>query len=247
MWNPFRTPSSNDSSDREQRAQRDYYAARATKYDAAHIRCGDEHHFGLAFMVGMLEYVGVESVLDIGSGTGRVLQYLAAHAPSVKRRGIEPVAELRSSAYAKGIAEFELTEGDATQLGFPDGAFDLACEFGMLHHVRDHGAVVREMLRVARKAVFISDSNNFGQGSVLKRTVKQALHAAGLWGMADVVKTRGKGYSISEGDGLWYSYSVFDDYSTVRTGCRSVHLLNTRDSDVNLYRSASHVALLGIK
>jgi len=236
-----------NGSDNERRAQRDYYAARATKYDAAHIQRGDEHHFALAFMVGMFEYVGVESILDVGSGTGRVLQYLATHAPSVKRRGIEPVAELRSTAYAKGIAEAEITEGDATRLAFPDGTFDLVCEFGMLHHVRNHGAVVREMLRVARKAVFISDSNNFGQGSALKRTVKQALHAAGLWSIVDLVKTRGKGYSMSAGDGLWYSYSVFDDYQIVRAGCRSVHVLNTRDGDVNPYRSASHVALLGIK
>lgn len=232
---------------RERHEQRDYYAAHAARYDSNHIRHGDEHHFALGFMVGALEYVGVESVLDIGSGTGRVLQYLATNAPSVRRHGIEPVDELRDAAYAKGIAETELTEGDATRLPFPDGAFDLVCAFAILHHVRDHSTVVREMLRVARKAVFISDSNNFGQGSTIVRMIKQSLHAVGLWGLADLLKTRGKGYSVSEEDGLSYSYSVFDDYHIVRKECRNVHLINTRDAQANLYRSASHVALLGIK
>ena len=88
MWNRFRTPSSQDSSARERRAQRDYYATHAAQYDVTHIQRGDEHHFALAFMVGILEYLGVESILDIGSGTGRVRQYLATHAPSMKRRGI---------------------------------------------------------------------------------------------------------------------------------------------------------------
>lgn len=66
-----------------------------------------------------------------------------------------------------------------------------------------------EMLRVAQKAIFISDANNFGQGRFLARTAKQALNALGLWKTVDFIKTKGKGYTISEGDGLAYSYSVF--------------------------------------
>lgn len=243
MW----TRNSAQSRDHERRTQQDYYTTHAANYDAAHVQRGDEHHFALAFMVGMIEYLEVNSILDLGSGTGRVLQYLADNAPAVKRRGIEPVAQLRSLAYSKGIREEDLTSGDATQLTFPDAAFDLVCAFGVLHHVRDHRQVVQEMLRVARKAVFISDSNNFGQGSVLIRCVKQLLHAAGLWALADLVKTRGKGYTLNQGDGLCYSYSVFDDYRFVRAACRSVHLLNTREGGVNPYRTTSHVAMLGIK
>jgi len=233
--------------DAESRKQRDYYAVRAAHYDHAHLQAGDEHQLALAFMVGAIQFLDVRSVLDVGSGTGRVLTYLKTHAPSVARAGVEPVEELRQVAYGKGVSEAELRDGDATQLAFPDGSFDLVSEFGMLHHVRDHARVVREMLRVASKAIFISDSNNFGQGSRWMRAAKQALRAAGLWRAADLVKTRGKGYSITEGDGLAYSYSVFDDYALIRASCRTVHVLNTQDADVNPYRSASHVALLGIK
>jgi hypothetical protein len=103
------------------------------------------------------------------------------------------------------------------------------------------------MLRVARKAIFISDCNNFGQGSKLARLFKQAANAAGLWPMADFIKTKGKGYTISEGDGLFYSYSVFNNYKQIAQACQSVYLLSTTDSGPNLYRTSTHVALLGIK
>ena len=62
-----------------------------------------------------------------------------------------------------------------------------------------------------------------------------------------IVKTKGKGYTISEGDGLAYSYSVFNSYKQIKAKCRSIHLLNTQDGLINPYRTASHVALLGIK
>jgi SAM-dependent methyltransferase len=50
-----------------------------------------------------------------------------------------------------------------------------------------------------------------------------------------------------EGDGLSYSYSVFNDHAQIRAQCQRIHLLNTMDAGANLYRTASHVALLGIK
>ena len=132
-------------------------------------------------------------------------------------------------------------------LAFPDDAFDLVCEFATLHHVPEPGKAVSEMLRVARKAIFISDNNNFGQGSWVARLTKQLINAAGLWPIADLIKTRGKGYTISEGDGLFYSYSVFNDYKQIAEQCETVHLLGTVNSGPNLYRTASRVALLGIK
>jgi SAM-dependent methyltransferase len=231
----------------EQEHQRRYYAATAQHYDAAHVHGGDEHYFALAFMLGALDFLGVTSVLEVGSGTGRALEYLRDRAPQVLRHGTEPVPELRQIAYGKGIAESELTAGDANQLEFADATFDLVCAFGVLHHVGDHRRVVGEMLRVASKAILISDSNNFGQGRPLVRAAKQALNAMKLWPVANWVKTGGKGYTVTEGDGLSYSYSVFNDYELIRTNCKSVHVINTLGAAINPYRTAPHVALLGIK
>jgi SAM-dependent methyltransferase len=133
------------------------------------------------------------------------------------------------------------------KLAFADGEFDLVCEFAALHHIPEPAKAVSEMLRVARRAVFISDSNNFGQGGRVGRALKQAINAVGLWPLANRLKTKGKGYSISEGDGLFYSYSVFNNLPQIQRACESVHFLNTVSGGPNLYRTASHVALLGLK
>jgi len=227
--------------------QRSYYRDTANRYDELHLADKGEHDFALAFMLSMIEFLDIRSILDIGSGTGRALLKVKSAYPDLPICGIEPSLELRSMGYAKGLTERELVDGDAQQLNYPDGAFDLVSEFAALHHIPDPGKAVSEMLRVASKAIFISDSNNFGQGGLLSRIAKQTLRSLRLWKIAVFAKTRGKGYLISESDGLAYSYSVFTDYPQISRSCKSVHLLNTVPAEMNLYRSAGFVALLGIK
>jgi len=231
--------------------QRAYYRNTAGRYDSIHVD-GDEqklgeHDLAAAFMIAAIPRLGIRSVLDIGSGTGRALRQLKASLPDVRIVGIEPSEALRLEGYRNGLTEEELVDGDAQALNYATGSFDLVCEFGSLHHMPRPSDAVAEMLRVAHRAVFISDANNFGQGGRLARIVKQGLNACGLWPLADFIKTRGKGYTISEGDGLAYSYSVFDDYRQIEKVCGSVHIVNTAGGRINPYRTASHVALLGIK
>jgi ubiquinone/menaquinone biosynthesis C-methylase UbiE len=45
-----------------------------------------------------IQFLYARSVLDVGSGTGRVLTYLKTHAPAVARAGVEPVEALRQVA-----------------------------------------------------------------------------------------------------------------------------------------------------
>jgi ubiquinone/menaquinone biosynthesis C-methylase UbiE len=227
--------------------QRGYYAKTARRYDDMHLDERGEHYLALRFMISMVGFLGIESILDVGSGTGRCLIDVTREIPEITAVGVEPSAELREVGYSKGLLKSQLIDGDAMNLPFSDNSFDLVCEFGALHHIPVPAKAVSEMLRVSRKAIFISDVNNFGQGSRFSRLVKQAVNAAGMWRLADLIKTKGKGYLISEGDGLSYSYSVFNDYGLIRDGCEAVHMLNTIDSAPDLYRSASHVALLGIK
>jgi SAM-dependent methyltransferase len=227
--------------------QRQYYKETAHKYDEMHVGEKDEHYFSLAFLTAALDYLEVNSILDVGSGTGRALKYLKDRKPNLRLVGVEPVRELREVGYRNGLTETELVEGDATKLPFVGGEFDVVCEFGVLHHIKKPETAVAEMLRVAGRAIFISDSNNFGQGSLLGRSLKQLLGTLGIWKVADLIKTRGKGYMLSEGDGLAYSYSVFNNYKLIKKACKSVHVLNTMGSGINPYRTAGHVALLGIK
>jgi SAM-dependent methyltransferase len=227
--------------------QRKYYAATAHDYDATHLCEDHEHAFALRFLMAAAGQFGLRSVLDVGSGTGRALLMLKTELLGVVAMGVEPSEEMRKVGYSKGLSEADLTDGDAMNLSFPDASFDVVCEFGILHHVPDPARAISEMMRVARKAIFISDSNNFGQGSRATRLVKQAIHACGLWHIVNLLKTRGKGYYVSEGDGVAYSFSVFSHLKLISGQCKSIHMFNTKSSGPNLYRSATHVALLGIK
>ena len=131
----------------------------------------------------------------------------------------------------------------------------------LLRRIRQTAAAVAEMapdalvtidspdftLRVARRAILISDSNRFGQGSRMERLTKRLLASLGLWRSFDWVLTRGKGYRISEGDGLFYSYSLFDNYGQIRDACSRVHVLNTAGGGRHALMDASAVAIVGIK
>lgn len=231
---------------REFEIQQDYYAKNASFYNSIHP-VGEGELLALFFLESYINCSGSISVLEIGSGTGRNLLWLKKRHINHRILGIEPSKELRELAYQSGVDYSEIQAGNALALDFDDGKFDIVYEFNMLHHVRQPEVVVSEMLRVAKKAVFIFDINNFGQGSTLTRLIKQVLNDMGLWSFVDFIKTGGKGYRLSEGDGLSYSYSVFNNYALLKKSCKSVHLLNTSNSGRNLYRSAPQVAILGIK
>ena len=49
----------------------------------------------------------------------------------------------------------------------------------------------------------------------------------GLWNVYDYLRTKGKHYQISEGDGIFYSYSVYDNYDQVRSWAERIFLFST--------------------
>jgi ubiquinone/menaquinone biosynthesis C-methylase UbiE len=220
--------------------QRAYYTETAGKYDGMHA----PEPLALAFLDTAIEMLGAASVLEIGAGTGKVTEHLMQRHPRAKITGIEPVGALREIALKRGV---NLVDGDATHMEFADGSFDLVCCNSVLHHIRHPQVAVAEMLRVAKVGVFICDDNNFAQGRWWVRSIKQAAHALGLWPLLNLIKTRGRGYMVTEGDGVAYSYSLFNNYAQVQAGCSKVHLLNLSNTSPNLYRSAAKLALLGVK
>lgn len=235
-------------SQRETAIQRAYYARTASQYDDLHQTADDEHNLALLLLSAAIEHLGVRSVLDIGSGTGRALLHLKRRHPDLRIVGVEPSPELRERGHAAGLTQEEIVDGDATHLDYANDSFDLACEFGTLHHIRDDETAAAEMTRVARLGVFLSDCNNFGMGGKIGRIAKHAIHSSGLWWLADLVKTRGKGYHLSEGDGLAYSYSVFDSLPILRRKFPTVHLMSTKPATSSyLFNGASHVAVLALR
>jgi ubiquinone/menaquinone biosynthesis C-methylase UbiE len=224
-------------------AQRQYYSETAEDYDTRHLLTPGEHSLALGWLSALIRANGFGGVLDVGCGTGRCLRFLKREGLQIALKGIEPVEALRDVGMRKGLSAGEIIDGDALALPFADGSIDLVCSFGVLHHVPDHEKAVAEMCRVARKAVFISDSNNFGQGSATARAIKQGLRALGLWPMVKFVQTKGKVYQFSEEDGIYFSYSVLDDTPVLRRRFSELYFMGTHSSGPNLYRTASHLAV----
>jgi ubiquinone/menaquinone biosynthesis C-methylase UbiE len=195
--------------------QRTYYERTADSYDERHILLEPEHNIALVYISALLRMLSVREVLDVGCGTGRSLAYLHYQLPNLRVIGLEPVKALLDLAIAKHVSKTSLIVGDGRTLPFPDSSFDAVFELGVLHHTPDPDLMVREMLRVARKAVFISDGNIFGQGKRFVRLLKFILYQVGLWRFVKLVQTRGRGYSFTEGDGIAYSYSVYFQYQTL--------------------------------
>jgi len=225
--------------------QHAYYEATANGYDAAHVE--REHVVALHLLASYIELAGIQSVLDVGAGTGRAMRFLKARFPDILVKGIEPVEGLRRKGHAFGIPEADLVAGNGAQLPFPNRSFDLVCEFAVLHHVRRPETVIAEMARVADKMVAISDCNFMGQGPGWLRQIKRGLWGIGLWPIADFVKTRGKGYTWSEGDGVAYSYSVFQNLPQIRTAWKDVNVVATCrnvDRHADLLTGAAHVLLV---
>jgi ubiquinone/menaquinone biosynthesis C-methylase UbiE len=206
--------------------QREYYARTAAAYDAAHMYEGSEHDVALGYATALFEALGIRSVLDVGTGTGRTIRSLA-QAPGVHIVGVEPVRELLDRARDSGVPARSLVQGSGFQLPFPDKSFDAVFELAVLHHIPDPEPMIREMTRVARRAVFLSDDNRFGRGRPVARLLKLGIHWSGLWPAFYRLKTRGKGYQYTDDDGISYSYSVYDSYRLLSGWADRVFLVPT--------------------
>lgn len=71
----------------------------------------------------------------------------------------------------------------------------------------------------------------------------------GNMAIVNYIKTRGKGYSVSEGDGVFYSYSVYDSNPLLsRWGDSVIYITTNRNGNSRLLEpliTASHL-LVGV-
>jgi SAM-dependent methyltransferase len=90
------------------------------------------------------------SVLEVGCGTGLVMQRIAGFAARV--RGIDVSPGMLARARERGL---DVQEGSATALPFPDGEFDVVCSFKVLAHIDPVEPALAEMARVTRPGGYI--------------------------------------------------------------------------------------------
>jgi ubiquinone/menaquinone biosynthesis C-methylase UbiE len=100
---------------------------------------------------------GDERALDVGTGAGTLALALAPLVREVV--GVDVVPELLEHARAKAPANVSFVEGDATNLPFEAGSFDLACTRRTLHHILRPERAVAELTRVTASGgrVFVDD------------------------------------------------------------------------------------------
>ncbi len=228
--------------------QYEYYAATADQYDNAHIKDNDAHFIALEYMSGLLAGLKAKSILDVGSGTGRAVTFLKQRHPDMLVVGVEPVLALAARSDFSSGAQYVC--GTGKHLPFPDDSFDVVCATALLHHLQVPTVVLGEMMRVSRQAVMISDANRFGQGSMLARMTKLALWWCGADSLYTFIRTRGRGYLYSEGDGIFYSYSIFDSAPALDAWADRTFVIPTANGVRKGYRptlSTPHGLLVAVR
>lgn len=230
--------------------QLDYYTAIANSYDEAADQAY-ERDVSLHFISAFIHMLGIESILDTGCGTGHGIRYLLDNHPGLSVVANDFSQDLLDVAVnVNGIPRDRVVRASSDSLPFGDEEFDAVLEIGLLHHVARPNDFVAEMARVAKKAVFISDFNRFGGAKKALRPIRAILYWMRLWGLANWVNTRGKGYSESPGDGIAYSYSVFDSIPTLARRVDQIITLPTRGDRIIggiAFFQASHLLVCGLK
>lgn len=101
-------------------------------------------------------------VLDLGCGTGELLAWLATH-KHVDARGVEIDGPKAQQAIARGVSVFH-SDLENALADLPDQTFDYIILSQTLQETREPLKVLREMLRVGRRAVVAFP--NFGHWRV---------------------------------------------------------------------------------
>ncbi len=101
-------------------------------------------------MLAELETDPFDNVLDVGCGTGPVIELLAKKYPEKHFVGLDITPAMIEAARSKGLLNAEFVVGDAENLPFGDGGFDAVLCSNSFHHYPNPGAFLREAHRVLR-------------------------------------------------------------------------------------------------
>lgn len=91
-----------------------------------------------------------EHILDVGTGTGALLEQLHARYPLARLTGVDIALNMCLKCQQKMGSVCSVVNGSAEALPFKSGVFDLVVSASVLQWVSDLSAAIREMCRVVR-------------------------------------------------------------------------------------------------
>jgi SAM-dependent methyltransferase len=153
---------------------------------------------------------GTLDALDVGCGTGFLSLELAGRGHRVTGIDFAPqmLAEARKKAMAQGVAvRFE--EGDAEQLPFAEGSFDLVMTRHVLWTLPHPEQAIDEWIRVLRPGGRLAAMDSQFDPSVLERSPQNARSSAEYAGIGDRLPFLG-GRPQSEIEALLRAHGLAD-------------------------------------
>ena len=217
--------------------------ATAAAYDDMHVSGLDEHFLALSWLSSLIKLYKIGSLLDVGCGTGRCMRFLKAEELPITLVGVEPVEELRVIGRQRGLSDTNSSKATHWLCLLPIGP-SILC-------VRSVSCIISRITkRPYRKCAGLLDAQclfpiptTLGRADQLREQLSKEFMQFRLWRAFDLVRTKGKGFHYSEGDGIYYSYSVFNDVPVLRRRFSDLHFMSTQPSAANLYRTAPHLAV----
>ncbi len=137
----------------------------------------------------------IRSLLDLGTGTGRMLELFA---PDIERGlgldlSLDMLALARARLDRSGLKHCSVRQGDIYDLALPRDSFDVVIIHQVLHYLDDSARAIREAARVLRPGgrllvvdfaphdlEFLRDEHAHRRLGFAAETVTQRLQAAGL-------------------------------------------------------------------
>src|SRR5262245_876138 len=156
-----------------------------------------------ALVVAASRLSGARRVLDLACGPGIYARRLSHDAPAATIVGMDlswPMLRYAArKSRASNLANLTLVRGDATNLPFPDSAFDAVNCCGALHLFPDVGRVLREVHRVLRdRGRFTVAAFRRGDGTVarLRARARRRLYGIDAFSRADLAsRLRAAGFT----------------------------------------------------